>query len=134
MGVARIKCGLAESLHLGSLDATRDWGYAADYVHAMWKMLQMSSADDYVLATGESRSVREFCEVAFAHVGLDYRDFVRVDPRAGRPPERVPLVGDAAKARRVLEWKPSVSFADLVRMMVDADLVRLVNGPAIEAR
>jgi GDPmannose 4,6-dehydratase len=127
MGVARIKCGLAESLQLGNLDAVRDWGYAADYVRAMSKMLQMPTADDYVLATGESHSVREFCDVAFNHVGLNYRDFVRVDSRAQRPPERVPLVGDAAKARRVLEWKPSVTFAELVRMMVDADVARLVS-------
>lgn len=134
MGVARIKCGLARSLQLGSLDAARDWGYAADYVHAMWKMLQMSAADDYVLATGESHSVREFCEVAFDHVGMDYRDFVQVDPRTRRPPERVPLVGDAAKAERVLGWTPSVSFAELVRMMVDADMARLVNGSALEER
>lgn len=130
MGVARIKCGLASSLRLGSLDASRDWGYAADYVHAMWKMLQAETADDYVLATGESHSVREFCDVAFSHVGLDYRDYVQVDPQARRPPEAVPLVGDAARARTVLGWRPSVSFANLVRMMVDADLARLVSGSA----
>jgi GDPmannose 4,6-dehydratase len=130
MGVARIKCGLAQSLQLGNLDAMRDWGYAADYVRAMWKMLQMDSPDDYVLATGESHSVREFCELAFTHVGLDYRDYVQVDAQARRPPEAVPLVGDAAKARTVLGWQPSVSFAELVRMMVDADLAALVSGAA----
>lgn len=134
MGVARIKCGLARLLQLGSLDAKRDWGYAADYVHAMWRMLQMEAADDYVVATGESHSVREFCEVAFDHVGLDYRDFVQTDPRARRPPELVPLVGDAAKARRVLGWKPSVSFEQLVTMMVDADVARLVSESALEER
>lgn len=134
MGVARIKCGLARSLQLGSLEAERDWGYAADYVQAMWRMLQMEAADDYVLATGENHSVREFCEVAFDHVGLDYRDYVEVDPQARRPPEAVPLVGDAARARRVLGWKPSVSFAQLVRMMVDADVATFVNGCAAAER
>lgn len=128
MGVARIKCGLAESLQLGNLDAARDWGYAADYVYAMWKMLQVDAADDYVLATGESHTVREFCEVAFDHVGLDYRNHVEVDPRVRRPPETVALVGNAAKARRVLAWKPSVRFPELVRMMVDADIASLVSG------
>jgi GDPmannose 4,6-dehydratase len=131
MGVARIKCGLADSLQLGSLEAARDWGYAADYVHAMWRMLQAATADDYVVATGQSRSVREFCEVAFNHAGLDYRDHVRVDPAAQRSPELVPLVGDAAKARRVLGWRPTVSFEQLVRMMVDADLAELARPAAI---
>ncbi|MDY6945974.1 MAG: GDP-mannose 4,6-dehydratase [Pseudomonadota bacterium] len=134
MAVARIKCGLAGSLQLGSLDAVRDWGFAADYVQAMWKMLQMPAADDYVVATGETHSVREFCELAFDHVGLDYRDFVKVDPRARRPAELVPLVGDAGKARRLLGWAPSVSFGELVRMMVDADLAQLVSGPVLEER
>lgn len=138
MGVARIKHGLANSLQLGSLEARRDWGFAADYVHAMWKMLQAGSADDYVVATGESRSVREFCEVAFDHVELDYRDYVRVDPGAGRSPEVVPLVGDAEKARRVLGWKPTVSFERLVQMMVDADVDALarqgaINGSALQS-
>lgn len=125
MGVARIKHGLAETLQLGSLEAARDWGYAADYVHAMWKMLQAEVPDDYVLATGQSRSVREFCEVAFDHVGLDYRDYVRVDPQARRPLEAVARVGNAVKARTVLGWRPTVSFEQLVRMMVDADLAAL---------
>ncbi|MBL8271001.1 GDP-mannose 4,6-dehydratase [Steroidobacter sp.] len=125
MGVARIKRGLAETLQLGSLEASRDWGYAADYVRAMWQMLQAAVADDYVLATGQSHSVREFCEVAFEHVGLDYRDYVRVDPQAGRPLDAVPRVGNAEKARTVLGWRPTVSFQQLVRMMVDADLAAL---------
>ncbi|HEY0687107.1 MAG TPA: GDP-mannose 4,6-dehydratase [Steroidobacter sp.] len=127
MGVARIKRGLQTSLELGNLDAVRDWGYAADYVDAMWKMLQAESADDYVVATGQSHSVREFCSVAFAHVGLDYRDYVRVDPGARRAPEAVPLIGDASKARRVLEWQPIVPFETLVRMMVDADIAALAQ-------
>jgi GDPmannose 4,6-dehydratase len=127
MGVARIKAGLADSLQLGSLDATRDWGYAGDYVHAMWQMLQAPAPGDYVLATGESHSVREFCEVAFAHVGLDYKNYVLLDGGAKRPPEPVPLVGDASKARKNLGWKPTVSFEELVHMMVDADLERLAK-------
>ena len=127
-GVARIKCGLASSLELGDLDAVRDWGYAADYMHAMWKMLQAESADDYVVATGESHSVREFCEVAFKHVGLDYRDHVRIDPLARRAPEAVPRIGDARKASRALGWRPTVSFEELVRMMVDADLAVLTRA------
>lgn len=132
MGVARIKCGLESSLQLGSLDAVRDWGYAADYVDAMWKMLQAESAGDYVVATGESHSVREFCNVAFAHVGLDYRDYVRVDPGARRAPEAVPLIGDASKARRVLGWQPTVPFETLIRMMVDADIAALSSPSAAQ--
>jgi GDPmannose 4,6-dehydratase len=127
MGVASIKTGLAESLQLGSLDATRDWGYAGDYVHAMWRMLQVQFPDDYVVATGESHSVREFCEIAFAHVGLDYRKYVRVDPRVQRSPESVRLVGDATKARTALEWRPALSFEQLVHMMVDADIELLTQ-------
>ncbi|MBM0106185.1 GDP-mannose 4,6-dehydratase [Steroidobacter sp. S1-65] len=125
MAVARIKKGSASSLELGDLDAVRDWGYAADYMHAMWLMLQAESADDYVVATGESHSVREFCAVAFAHVGLDYRDYVRVDPGARRAAERVPRIGDPSKARKILGWRPTVPFEDLVRIMVDADLAAL---------
>lgn len=124
-GVARIKAGLVESLQLGSLQATRDWGYAGDYVHAMWRMLQVQSADDYVVATGQSHSVRDFCEIAFAHVGLDYRNHVQLDPRAQRPQESVRLVGDATKARTTLGWRPTLSFEQLVHMMVDADIERL---------
>lgn len=127
MGVARIKRGLASALELGDLDAVRDWGYAADYVNAMWRMLQAESADDYVVATGESHSVREFCDVAFDHVGLDYRDYVRVDPGARRAAELVPLIGDASKSSKLLDWRPTVSFEELVRMMVDADLAMLAQ-------
>jgi GDPmannose 4,6-dehydratase len=122
MGVARIKAGLADSLQLGSLEATRDWGYAGDYVRAMWQMLQAQAPDDYVVATGESHSVREYCEIAFAHVGLDYRNYVQVDPHVQRPLESVRRVGDATKARTALGWRPTVSFEQLVRMMVDADI------------
>jgi GDPmannose 4,6-dehydratase len=120
--VARIKLGLDETLPLGNLEAKRDWGYAADYVRAMWLMLQQDEPDDFVVATGTTHSVREFCEVAFAHVGLDYRDHVVVDDRFIRPAEVDVLVGDASKAHRVLGWKPEVTFPELVAMMVDADL------------
>lgn len=123
MGVARIRAGLSRSLPLGDLDVTRDWGFAGDYVRAMWQMLQAEAADDYVVATGVSHSVRDFCELAFAHIGLDYRAYVQTDPRAWRAPESLPFVGDAAKARRVLGWQPSISFEQLVRTMVDADIV-----------
>lgn len=126
-GVARIKAGLENSLKLESLDARRDWGYAADYVHAMWQMLQAPAADDYVLATGESHSVREFCEIAFSHVALDYRSYVQTDSKIYRPPETVRRVGDATKARTVLGWEPTVSFSQLVCMMVDADIERLAR-------
>jgi GDPmannose 4,6-dehydratase len=119
---ARIKLGLAEELRLGNLDARRDWGHAADYVRAMWLMLQHEGADDYVVATGESRSVREFCEMAFAEVGLDYRDHVRLDERLLRPAEVDLLVGDSSKARRVLGWEPRYTFKELVSEMVRSDL------------
>jgi GDPmannose 4,6-dehydratase len=127
MGVAKIKVGLADSLELGSLDATRDWGYAPDYVRAMWLMLQADRADDYVLATGHSHSVREFCQVAFEHVGLDYRDYVQVDSAMERSPEPFTRVGDATRARTVLGWRPKVSFPELVHIMVDADLAELTQ-------
>ncbi len=120
--VARIKHGLDSKLSLGNLDSQRDWGFAGDYVRAMWLMLQQDEADDFVIATGETHSVREFCEVAFNHVGLDYEDFVSIDERYFRPAEVDLLVGDATKARDTLGWEPQVSFAELVRMMVDADL------------
>jgi GDPmannose 4,6-dehydratase len=120
--VARIRLGLATELRLGNLEAKRDWGHAADYVRAMHLMLQQPAADDYVVATGETHSVREFCEVAFAEVGLDYRDYVKVDERFYRPAEVDLLVGDAAKARRVLGWEPVYTFRDLVGEMVRADL------------
>jgi GDPmannose 4,6-dehydratase len=121
-GVAMIRLGRRASLTLGSLDAARDWGYAPDFVRGLWLMLQAEAPQDYVLATGESHTVRDFCRIAFEHVGLDYRDFVRTDAAAARAVEPVPLVGDAGRARRILSWKPTVSFDSLVRMMVDADL------------
>jgi GDPmannose 4,6-dehydratase len=121
-GVARIKHGLDTELRLGNLDAQRDWGFAGDYVRAMWLMLQQDQPDDFVIAMGETHSVREFCELAFAHVGLDYTDHVVLDERFMRPAEVELLIGDPAKAQSVLGWKPEVSFADLVRMMVDNDL------------
>ena len=121
-GVARIKHGLDTELRLGNLDAQRDWGFAGDYVRAMWLMLQQDQPDDFVIAMGETHSVREFCELAFAHVGLDYQDYVVLDERFMRPAEVELLIGDPAKAQSVLGWKPEVSFADLVRMMVDNDL------------
>jgi len=124
---ARIKLGLQRELRLGNLEARRDWGYAGDYVRGMWLMLQQDQPDDYVLATGETHSVRELCEVAFSHVGLDWRDYVVVDPKHYRPAEVDLLIGDASKARRVLGWEPSVNFEQLVRMMVDADLQALQN-------
>ena len=127
-GVAAIKLGLAKKLYLGNLDAQRDLGFAGDYVRAMWLMLQQDQADDYVVATGETHSIREICEVAFSHVGLDYRDHVVQDQRYFRPAEVDLLVGDASKAGRVLGWEPAVSFTDLVHTMVDADLARLSNG------
>ncbi|MCR4412935.1 MAG: GDP-mannose 4,6-dehydratase [Thermoguttaceae bacterium] len=123
--VARIKLGLQDKLRLGNLDAMRDWGFSGDYVRAMWLMLQQDQPDDYVVATGEKHSVREFVELAFQHVDLDWRDWVEVDPALFRPAEVNTLRGDASKARRVLGWEPTVSFPELVRMMVDADLARV---------
>jgi len=124
-GVARIKLGLARELRLGNLDARRDWGFAGDYVEAMWRMLQQPTADDYVIATGETHSVGELVEVAFGAVGLDWRQYVKTDPAFLRPAEVDLLIGDATKARTVLGWKPAVTFAGLVEMMVRADLARL---------
>ncbi|MDP1773801.1 MAG: GDP-mannose 4,6-dehydratase [Methylobacter sp.] len=121
----KIKLGLAKELHLGNLDAQRDWGYAAEYVRAMWLMLQQDLADDYVIATGKAHSVRELCELAFSRLQLDYRDYVREDALAYRPAESALLVGCAAKAKNKLKWKPEVGFRDLVHMMVDADLQHL---------
>ncbi len=129
-GVARIRLGLARELRLGNLDACRDWGFAGDYVRAMWQMLQQPEPDDYVIATGESHSVREFCEIAFAHVGLDWRQYVVSDPAFLRPAEVEHLIGNAAKARARLGWAPTVDFPGLVRMMVDADLERLRSQAA----
>ena len=125
--VARIKRGLADHLALGNLDARRDWGFAGDYVRAMWLMLQQEQADDYVIATGVTHSVRELVELAFAHVGLDWRSYVRVDPALLRPAEVDLLIGDPGKAKRVLGWEPSVTFERLVAAMVDADLERLAG-------
>ena len=122
MGVAAIKQGKAKELRLGNLDAKRDWGFAKDYVEAMWLMLQQPQPDDYVVATGETHSVRDFLEEAFASVGLAWKDFVKVDPKYFRPAEVDVLLGDSTKARRVLGWKPKVGFKELVRLMVEADL------------
>jgi GDPmannose 4,6-dehydratase len=123
-GAARCKLGISTELRLGNLEARRDWGYAGDYVDAMWRMLQQDEPDDYVVATGETWSVRQLCQFAFEAVDLDYRDFVRHDARFDRPAEVDLLVGDATKARQALEWEPTVGFRDLVTMMVEADLAR----------
>ena len=120
--VARIKLGMAKEVRLGNLEARRDWGFAGDYVRAMWLMLQADSPDDYVVATGETHSVREWCELAFAHVGLDYRDYVVTDPQFMRPAEVDLLVGDAGKAHKHLGWEPKVNLKELVGMMVDHDI------------
>jgi GDPmannose 4,6-dehydratase len=128
-GVARIKLGLADSLALGNLDAQRDWGFAGDYVRAMWLMLQQAEPDDYVIATGVSHSVRNLVETAFEYAGLDWRSYVKLDPALIRPAEVDHLVGDSSKARTKLGWTPQVNFRALVHMMVDADLARLqVHG------
>ena len=124
-GAARIKLGLADTLSLGNLSAKRDWGYAGDYVRAMWTMMQQETAQDYVVAMGVSHSVQQLVEIAFGHAGLDWRAHVRQDPAFLRPAEVDLLVGDASKARRVLGWEPAVDFTGLVRMMVDADVERL---------
>ncbi len=124
-GVARIKLGLASELRLGNLDARRDWGYAGDYVDAMWRMLQQETPEDYVIGTGETHAVREFVEAAFGHVQLDWKKYVVVDPRFVRPAEVDLLLADPTKARTRLGWTPKVSFDELVTMMVDADLERL---------
>ena len=125
--VAQIKLGKANELRLGNLDAQRDWGYAGDYVEAMWLMLQQDTPEDFVICTGETHSVREFCEVAFGHVGLDWEQHVVIDEAFFRPAEVDLLVGDATKAERVLGWKPETTFEDLVTMMVDAD-IDLIQG------
>src|SRR5262249_32433555 len=132
-GVARIKAGLAKELRLGNLQAKRDWGFAGDYVRAMWMMLQQKQPDDYVVGTGEAHSVEEFVQIAFDHVGLDWRKHVVVDPAFYRPAEVDLLLGDAAKAGRVLGWKPEVSFPQLVKMMVDSDLAALGGKSARRA-
>ena len=124
-GVARIKHGLIGSLGLGNLDACRDWGFAGDYVRAMWLMLQQPTADDYVIATGESHSVKELVEIAFSHAGLDWQKHVRLDPAFLRPAEVDHLIGDCSKSRDQLGWTPTVDFRGLITMMVDADLERV---------
>src|SRR5262249_52423882 len=123
--VAKIKLGLAKELPLGNLDAKRDWGHAKDYVYAMWLMLQQDEPDDYVVATGETYSVRDFASMAFDRVGLDYREFVTTDPKFFRPAEVHLLLGDSAKARKKLQWSPNYDLRQLVDEMVDEDLARL---------
>jgi len=133
-GAARIKLGLARELRLGNLEARRDWGFAGDYVEAMWRMLQQDQPQDYVIGSGETHSVRELVELAFAHVGLDYRQHVVSDPKYYRPAEVDLLLADPSKARRELGWTPKVGFAELVAMMVDADMERLAAAPLAGAR
>ncbi|MCE5288728.1 MAG: GDP-mannose 4,6-dehydratase [Nocardiaceae bacterium] len=127
-GVARIKAGLQSELYMGNLDAVRDWGYAAEYVEGMWRMLQADEPDDHVLATGVGVTVRDFLETSFEHAGLDWERYVKFDPRYLRPTEVDALIGDASKAARVLKWEPSVMPNDLARIMVDADIAALENG------
>jgi GDPmannose 4,6-dehydratase len=123
--VARIKLGLQDKLFLGNLEAHRDWGFAGDYVRAMWLMLQQATPDDYVVATGTAHSVKDLVRVAFSHIGLDWQEFVQIDPNLLRPAEVDHLIGSAAKARNILGWEPSVTFEGLVGMMVDSDIQRL---------
>jgi GDPmannose 4,6-dehydratase len=132
MGLAAIKKGASKELRLGNLDAKRDWGYARDYVEAMWLMLQQKNPDDYVIATGETHSVREFLDEAFSYVGLEWKKFVKVDKKYFRPAEVDILLGDPAKARKALGWKPRVSFRELVRLMVDADME--IDGRPVRPR
>jgi GDPmannose 4,6-dehydratase len=124
-GVARIKLGTAQELRLGNLESRRDWGFAGDYVEAMWMMLQRDEPDNFVVGTGETHSVREFCEIAFSHVDLDYAEYVIQDERFYRPAEVDMLVSDPSKARSILGWEPTVDFKQLVTIMVDAELERL---------
>ncbi len=131
--VARIKFGQCDELRLGNLGARRDWGYAKDYVRAMWLMLQHEQPDDYVIATGEQHTVQEVAEIAFAHAGLDWRRYVREDPTLLRPAEVDQLIGDAAKARATLGWRPTVAFRELIEMMVDADLALVGQEAALRA-
>ncbi len=126
-GVAKIYHGLEEELRMGNLDAKRDWGFAGDYVRAMWLMLQQNTPDDYVISTGETHSVKEFIEIAFSHVGLDWKKYVKIDEKFIRPAEVDLLIGDCSKAQKELGWKPEVSFEGLVKMMVDADLERIAR-------
>jgi GDPmannose 4,6-dehydratase len=133
-GVARIKLGLADSIYLGNLDAKRDWGFAGDYVEAMWLMLQRDESEDFVVASGEEHSIHELVEIAFAHANLDQNDYVKVDPKFLRPAEVDHLVGDASKAKEKLGWEPRTSFRELIEMMVDADLERLSEPASTAAR
>ena len=126
--VARIKAGLQEKLFMGNIEAQRDWGYAKEYVEAMWLMLQQPQGDDYVVATGETHSVREFLELAFGHVGLDYKKYVEIDPKFYRPAEVEQLIGNPAKAHKKLNWTPKTKFADLVNLMVEADVKLLADS------
>ncbi|MFY9316728.1 MAG: GDP-mannose 4,6-dehydratase [Burkholderiales bacterium] len=128
MGVARIKLGLQDKLRLGNLDAKRDWGFAGDYVDAMWRMLQQDTADDYVIATGRNASVHDFCRIAFAHIGMDYTKYVEVDPAFFRRAEIEAVLGNPSKAQLKLGWSPKTSLEQLVTMMVDADLARMRKG------
>jgi GDPmannose 4,6-dehydratase len=128
--VANILAGLQDKLYLGNLDAKRDWGYAKEYVEAMWRMLQQDQPDDYVIATGETHSIREFLDVAFSHVGLDWKKHVEIDPRYYRPAEVDLLIGDYSKARRQLNWEPRTRFVELARLMVDADIQLLADQRA----
>jgi GDPmannose 4,6-dehydratase len=132
--VAHIKAGLQQKLYLGNLDAQRDWGYAKEYVEAMWLMLQQEQPDDYVIATGETHSVREFLEVAFAHAGLDWKKYVEIDPRYQRPTEVDLLIGDGSKAKNKLGWQPQTTFVDLTKLMVDADIELLRRHRQGEAK
>jgi GDPmannose 4,6-dehydratase len=129
---ARIKLGMTDKLKMGNLDARRDWGFAGDYVRAMWMMLQQTKADDFVIATGKTHSVQELLEVAFSCVGLDWKQFVEIDPAFLRPVETHQLRGNASKAERVLGWKPRVTFEQLIRMMVEADLALISNAPVAQ--
>jgi GDPmannose 4,6-dehydratase len=129
-GVARIKLGLTNELRLGNLQAKRDWGFAGDYVRAMWLMLQQEKPEDYVIGTGQTHSVEEFVQIAFARAGLDWERYVVIDPQFYRPAEVDLLLGNPAKARRALNWQPQVSFEELVNMMVDSDLAQLHKAVA----
>ncbi|MBM3179510.1 MAG: GDP-mannose 4,6-dehydratase [Chloroflexi bacterium] len=126
--VAKIKLGMAKEVRLGNLESQRDWGFAGDYVEAMWLMLQQDHPDNYVIGTGETHAVREFCEIAFSHADLDYKEYVVMDEKFYRPAEVDLLISDPSKARAQLKWEPSVSFKELVKMMVDSDLARLKKG------
>ena len=128
--VAAIKQGVQKELFLGNLDAKRDWGYAPEYVEGMWRIVQLGEGDDFVLATGETHTVREFVEAAFAHADLDWKQFVKHDPRYERPAEVDLLLGDASKAKKILGWEPKVRFDELVRIMVDADMDLLSRNTA----